>query len=145
MEERFALERFVSAQEGVYERALRELERGRKTSHWMWFIFPQAEGLGRSAASRHYAIRSLEEAAAYLAHPVLGPRLLRCCQALLQGQGQGKSASDIFGFPDDVKLRSSMTLFAQVDGAPPEFLAVLGRYFGGECDPQTLEILSAGR
>jgi uncharacterized protein (DUF1810 family) len=135
----FGLKRFLDAQAGVYERALAELKRGRKESHWMWFIFPQIDGLGRTSTARFYAIKSGAEAAAYLAHPVLGQRLLECSKALLQIQG--KSASDIFGFPDDLKLRSSMTLFATASGADPAFSQVIAQYFGGQPDARTLELL----
>ncbi len=109
----------------------------------MWFIFPQLDGLGRSSTARHYAIRSLDEAGAYLAHPVLGPRLLECCHLILGVDG--KSATDIFGFPDDVKLRSSMTLFAQLDDAPTEFQSVIDTYFGGEFDQRTIELLGGAQ
>jgi uncharacterized protein (DUF1810 family) len=137
----FDLEPFVSAQAGVFERALAELQRGRKESHWMWFIFPQFEGLGSSAMARRYAIRSSDEAAAYLAHPVLGPRLLQCCQALLD-LPPGSTATSVLGPPDDLKLRSSLTLFAQVSGgAGGVFLRLLQRFFSGEPDARTLELL----
>lgn len=138
----YELSRFVEAQEGVFEVALAELRRGRKSSHWMWFIFPQLEGLGRSAMARRYAIRSLEEARAYLDHPVLGPRLLQCCGALLSVRG--KSASQIMGYPDDVKLRSSMTLFSLVSEKDPEFREVLAKYFEGLKDERTLTLLDSG-
>ncbi|MEM1295293.1 MAG: DUF1810 domain-containing protein [Verrucomicrobiota bacterium] len=138
----FSLERFESAQEGIYESVCRELKRGRKRSHWMWFIFPQLDGLGRSSTARHYAIKSLDEAEAYLAHPTLGPRLLECCKLILGVEG--KSATDIFGFPDDVKLRSSMTLFAQTSDPPEEFQSVIKKYFGGQGDDQTMELLKSG-
>tara|TARA_R110002096_G_scaffold4501_38_gene21296 strand:- start:1963 stop:2397 length:435 start_codon:yes stop_codon:yes gene_type:complete len=140
-EDPFSLERFESAQEGIYDTVCRELKKGKKRSHWMWFIFPQLDGLGRSSTARHYAIKSLEEADAYLAHATLGPRLLECCQLILGIEGT--SATDIFGFPDDVKLRSSMTLFAKVDGAPTEFQRVIDKYFGGEFDQRTIELLEA--
>ena len=125
------------AQAPIYDRALRELRAGRKQSHWMWFVFPQIAGLGHSAMAQTYAIESLEEARAYLAHPVLEPRLRECCQAVLDVQG--KSAHEIFGSPDDVKFRSCLTLFARA--APDEtlFRAALNKYFGGEEDALTLE------
>jgi len=136
----FNLARFVVAQEGIFEAALAELRRGRKRSHWMWFIFPQIEGLGSSSTSKKYAIRSLDEARAYLKHPVLGPRLLGCCRAILSIQG--RSASEIMGYPDDLKLKSSMTLFALADDSHPEFRQVIERYFQGESDRRTLELLN---
>jgi len=132
------LERFVRAQEGVYPRALAELKAGKKQSHWMWFIFPQVAGLGHSAMAQMYAIQSLKEAHAYLAHPLLGPRLRECCQAVMAVEG--KSAHDIFGSPDDLKFRSSLTLF---DLASPNdiFQAALDKYFSGDGDPLTLQKL----
>ena len=137
----FDLSRFTAAQARVYSVALEELRAGLKVSHWMWFIFPQFEGLGRSGTSRRYAIRSEDEARAYLEHPVLGPRLVECSDALLGHEG--RSASAIFGSPDDMKLRSSMTLFELV--APPEsvFARVLDRYFASERDPITLDLVRA--
>ena len=128
------LERFIDAQEGVIERALAELRRGRKETHWMWFVFPQIEGLGTSPIARRYAIRSLDEARAYLAHPVLGPRLVECAEAALEAEGD---AVDVFGPPDDLKLRSCATLFERA-GGPPVFAALLDRFFAGERDPPTL-------
>ena len=136
----FNLARFVAAQEGMFEAALAELRRGRKRSHWMWFVFPQIEGLGSSSTSKKYAIRGLNEARAYLKHPVLGPRLLGCCRAILSIQG--KSASEIMGYPDDLKLNSSMTLFALADDSHPEFRQVIDRYFQGQPDGRTLELLN---
>lgn len=136
------LDRFVRAQEGVYAVALSEIRAGRKTSHWMWFVFPQFEGLGSSPTSRPYAIRSLEEAAAYLAHPVLGARLTECAAALLAVKG--RSAGAIFGSPDDLKLRSCATLFARISARGSVFHQLLDRYFGGEPDPRTLELLGVG-
>ena len=132
------LERFVEAQAPVYDQALRELRAGRKQSHWMWFVFPQIAGLGHSAMAQTYAVESLEEARAYLAHPVLGVRLRECCQAVMDAQG--KSAHDIFGSPDDLKFRSSMTLF---DMAAPNdvFRTALEKYFDGAVDPFTLQNL----
>src|SRR5687768_12809920 len=109
------LDRFVKVQAGVYQTALAEIQRGRKSSHWMWYIFPQLQGLGSSSMAQRYAIRDLDEAKAYLAHPVLGPRLVECAEAALGVEG--RSAHDIFGSPDDLKLRSSGTLFAAV--SPP--------------------------
>jgi uncharacterized protein (DUF1810 family) len=131
------LQRFVAAQDsnGTYERALGELRAGRKTSHWMWFVFPQIAGLGQSEMSRRYAIASAEEARAYLDHPVLGPRLVESAEALLGHKG--KSAEEILGGIDAVKLRSSMTLFAAVAPERAVFQRVLDRYFGGEADEET--------
>src|SRR5438552_788440 len=111
----YDLQRFVEAQDPVYEQVCAELRRGKKTSHWMWFVFPQLSGLGTSAMSRRYAISSVEEAAAYLRHPILGPRLIECAELVLQVSG--KTANEIFGSPDDLKFRSSMSLFAR---ASPE-------------------------
>jgi uncharacterized protein (DUF1810 family) len=132
------LDRFVEAQDGAYDDALAELTAGRKRTHWIWFIFPQIAGLGSSPTAQLYAIRSLDEARAYLAHPVLGPRLRECAQALLAVEG--RSARDILGYPDDLKLRSSMTLFARAADDPELFQAVLDRYYDGP-DPRTLKLL----
>lgn len=143
VEDRFNLERFVRAQEGVFEQALGELRAGRKRSHWMWFIFPQRRGLGQSATSEFYGIRSMEEARAYLAHAVLGSRLRECTRAV--SAVEGRTAEAIFGWPDDAKFCSSMTLFARAAeaagdaAAAAEFRAALGKYFGGAEDPQTAE------
>jgi len=133
------LERFVDAQEGVYERVLRELHAGRKESHWMWFIFPQIAGLGHSPTSVFYAIASLDEARAYLAHPLLGSRLTECVSAVLAMEGS--SARRIFGAIDEMKLRSSLTLFARAAPDKPLFAECLQKFFGGEPDPATLERL----
>jgi uncharacterized protein (DUF1810 family) len=135
----FGLSRFISAQDSVYDRVLEELKSGRKRSHWMWYIFPQVDGLGYSATSKHYAIKSMEEARAYLNHPVLGSRLLECADAVLAIEG--RSASDILGYPDDLKLQSSMTLFASVAGPDSVFVRVLDKYFQGERDARTLQLL----
>jgi uncharacterized protein (DUF1810 family) len=132
------LDRFVAAQDGVYDDALAELAAGRKRTHWMWFVFPQIRGLGSSPAAQRYAIRSLDEARAYLAHPVLGARLRECARALLAVPG--RSAREILGHPDDLKLRSSMTLFARAADDPALFEAVLDRYYDGP-DPLTLTLL----
>jgi uncharacterized protein (DUF1810 family) len=142
----FALERFVAAQSRSYATALEELRGGAKESHWMWFIFPQFEGLGSSEASQHFAIRSLDEARAYLDHPALGARLLECCETLLRLKGL--SASDVFGYPDDRKLKSSMTLFDLVASPGSAFARVLDRYFDGQRDARTLRLVEqrgAGR
>jgi len=133
------LERFVAAQESVYEQALAELRQGRKRSHWMWFIFPQLIGLGRSPTARHFAIRSAQEARDYLAHPVLGRRLLECTEAMLGVED--RSVSEILGFPDDLKFRSSMTLFAALSDRGSLFEQALERYCDGEPDGRTLELL----
>ena len=135
--EHYQLERFVAAQDAgqTYDRAVAELRRGRKTSHWMWFVFPQIAGLGQSPTSRMYAISSLEEARAYLAHPVLGPRLAECAE-IVCGVGSG-SAEQIFGSIDAQKLRSSATLFALADPATQVFQRVLDQYFDGVADPAT--------
>ena len=135
----FNLDRFVQAQERSYDQALAELRRGRKTGHWIWFIFPQIAGLGLSQTSRFYAISSLEEARAYLDDPVLGHRLRECVAAV--NSVAGHSARDIFGSPDDLKFRSSMTLFAAADPAEPLFAAALAKYYDGERDSLTLEKL----
>ena len=132
------LDRFVTAQAGVYEQALAELTAGRKRTHWMWFVFPQITGLGSSPTAQRYAIASLDEARAYLAHPVLGPRLRECARALLGVEG--RSARDILGHPDDLKLRSSMTLFARAADDPDLFQAVLDRDYDGP-DPLTRTLL----
>ena len=139
MSDPFELMRFVEAQNGVYERALTELKQGLKESHWMWFIFPQIEGLGRSSTAHFYAIKSAHEAKAYLEHPLLGRRLIECSNTLLQHTG--KSASDIFGCPDDLKLKSSMTLFVSISESESVFSTVLGQYFTGQLDQQTLALL----
>ncbi len=135
----YDLERFVSAQQSVYARVTAELRAGRKHTHWMWFVFPQIAGLGHSAMARRYAIGSLDEARAYLAHPVLGPRLRECTQLVLGVQG--RAAHAIFGSPDDLKFRSSMTLFAQAAPDDPLFRTALDTYFGGAPDTATLEKL----
>jgi uncharacterized protein (DUF1810 family) len=138
----YDLERFVDAQRAVYEDARAELRRGRKQSHWMWFIFPQIEGLGRSETARRFAISSREEAEAYLEHPVLGARLRECTR--LVNLVQGRSAEEIFGRPDDLKFRSSMTLFADAASDNQVFTEALRKYFGGAFDPLTLERLRSG-
>lgn len=133
------LDRFVAAQQADYERALGELRRGRKQSHWMWYIFPQVQGLGHSFMSRRYALSGVEEARAYLAHPVLGPRLLECCRAALETGSS--NPREVFGTPDDLKFRSCLTLFALADPAEPVFAELLDKFYGGKKDPQTLDIL----
>ena len=136
----FDLRRFADAQAGVYESVLTELRAGRKRSHWMWFVFPQVRGLGRSPAAVRFSISSRDEARAYLAHDVLGPRLREC--ARLVAAIDGLTAEQIFGWPDDMKLRSSMTLFALAADDNADFVAVLEKFFGGEEDPATLALLS---
>ena len=135
------LGRFVNAQNGVYNRALAELRSRRKKSHWMWFIFPQIDGLGHSPTAQHYAIKSRQEARAYLDHPVLDARLTECAETVLAIQGS--SASAIFGYPDDLKLRSSMTLFEAVADPESIFARVLDRYHDGERDAKSLQLLDS--
>jgi uncharacterized protein (DUF1810 family) len=138
-DDRFNLNRFMSAQEKVYDTALAELRGGEKRSHWMWFIFPQIEGLGYTPTSKYYAIKNTEEARQYLDHPVLGARLLECAEAVLAVQGI--SASDIFGYPDYLKLKSSMTLFSSVADPDSVFVRILEKYYNGERDTKTVELL----
>ena len=140
MDDRFNLRRFVDAQARVYEEVRRELQAGRKESHWMWFVFPQIAGLGQSPTSIRFAIASLEEARAYLAHPILGPRLRECAKLTLDAEG--RTARQIFGPIDEVKFRSSMTLFMTAAPDEPLFSRCLEKYFGGRPDRATLEILS---
>jgi uncharacterized protein (DUF1810 family) len=138
----YDLERFVRAQEGVYEQACAELRAGRKRTHWMWFIFPQIKGLGSSEMAMRYAIASIEEAKAYLEHPVLGSRLRECTQTVLDVKG--KTAEEIFGYPDNLKFHSSMTLFAQAAEISEEdlvFSQALDKYFEGKEDAETIERL----
>ncbi|WP_426958696.1 DUF1810 domain-containing protein [Muricoccus radiodurans] len=134
------LARFVDAQEEVIATVRRELRAGRKESHWMWFVFPQLRGLGHSSMAHRYGIASIEEARAYLAHPVLGPRLIECTG--LVNAVEGRSARDILGSPDDLKFRSSMTLFARARPEEPTFRAGLDKYFGGVPDARTEALLS---
>jgi uncharacterized protein (DUF1810 family) len=135
----FALERFVSAQADVIARVLDELRAGHKQSHWMWFVFPQIAGLGRSPTAVHYAIASLDEARAYLCHPVLGARLRQCTQLVLDIEGKGAHA--IFGSPDDLKFHSSMTLFARAEPSEKIFSQALDKYFAGRPDNATVDRL----
>ncbi|OAN35773.1 DUF1810 domain-containing protein [Mycolicibacterium iranicum] len=139
-EQPFDLDRFVGAQEGVYASALAELKAGSKRSHWIWFIFPQLRGLGRSSTAQRFGIESLDEARAYLAHPVLGPRLRECAEVL--ATHAGRSATEILGYPDDLKVRSSMTLFARATDDSAPFRAVLDAFYGGDDDPATLDLLA---
>lgn len=136
------LDRFVVAQDdhATYDRALSELRAGRKTSHWMWFVFPQVAGLGQSPTAKHYELAGLEEARAYLDHEVLGPRLLACCRALLE-LDDGSTAEQVLGSVDAMKLRSSMTLFARADPDQRVFPDVLDRFFDGGPDERTLALL----
>jgi uncharacterized protein (DUF1810 family) len=135
----FDLNRFVDAQQGNYERALAEIRNGFKQSHWMWYVFPQFAGLGQSWTSQRYAINSLDEAHAYLLHPILGPRLVEVAEAALAVNG--RSAKEIFGSPDDVKLRSSATLFALASADDSVFHRIIDKYFHGQSDPITLELV----
>jgi len=139
MEDPFRLQRFVQAQDGAYDEVCAELGSGLKRGHWMWFIFPQIQGLGQSEASRRYAISSLAEGTAYLKHPVLGPRLRQCTKLVLATEG--RSIHQIFGAPDDRKFHSSMTLFASVAPDEPLFHAALQKFFGGALDEKTLDRL----
>ena len=136
------LGRFVDAQDGVHEQALAELVAGRKRTHWMWFVFPQLAGLGNSPTAQRFALRDLGEARAYLAHPVLGPRLIECAEAMLRHRG--RTAEEILGHPDDLKLRSSMTLFACAADDPAVFERVLELYYDGP-DDRTLKLLGDDR
>jgi uncharacterized protein (DUF1810 family) len=133
------LKRFLDAQENAFERALAEIKRGRKQSHWMWYIFPQIAGLGSSETSRFYAVKDRAEAELYLAHPVLGARLVEISEALLEIEG--KTANQIFGSPDDMKLKSSMTLFGALKNTNPIFQRVLDEYFNGTKDQRTLQLI----
>jgi len=133
----YDLNRFVQAQEDDYERALAEIRSGRKRSHWMWYIFPQFEGLGSSAMARRYGIKSRAEAEAYLRHPILGPRLVACADAALRIQG--RSAFEVFGSPDDLKLQSCATLFAAVSPEGSVFHRLIDAYFQGAPDSETLQ------
>lgn len=137
----FDLRRFVEAQARDYDRALAEIQGGFKRSHWMWYVFPQFAGLGFSSTSQRFAIKSLDEAKAYLAHPVLGPRLLECADAALAVEG--RTAYEVFGPPDDLKLRSCATLFACVSPAGSPFEKLLDKYFQGKRDEKTLQALGA--
>lgn len=133
------LKRFLDAQQTDYEIALAEVRKGRKKSHWMWYIFPQIQGLGFSVTSKYYAIKNIHEAEEFLKHPVLGSRLIGICNELLQLKQN--NANTIFGSPDDLKLKSSMTLFAELPGADPVFQAVIEKFFNGIKDTKTLQIV----
>jgi uncharacterized protein (DUF1810 family) len=139
MDDPHDLQRFVDAQGGVFEQALAELKSGAKRSHWIWFVFPQIEGLGRSETARRYAIASRAQARAYLEHPLLGARLRECAQAICALRG--RSAHEVFGSPDDLKFRSSMTLFAEVASDEGIFKEALRKYFDGRPDELTLKAL----
>ena len=139
MDDPFDLQRFVTAQQPVYAQVRAELAAGDKSSHWMWFVFPQLKGLGRSATARHYGLVSLGEAQAYWQHPVLGPRLKECTQLMLGVEG--RTALQILGSPDDLKFRSCMTLFERAVPDEPVFGRALQKYCAGERDPQTLQLL----
>jgi uncharacterized protein (DUF1810 family) len=141
--DQFDLQRFVDAQDPFYDTVLAELRSGAKRSHWIWFVFPQLRGLGRSPTAAHYGIASLDEARAYLAHDVLGPRLAECTRLVLAIDG--RSVEDIFGWPDNLKVRSSMTLFAHATDDNADFRGVLDKFYGGEEDPATVERLSQAR
>jgi uncharacterized protein (DUF1810 family) len=136
MEDPYNLQRFVEAQAPRYAEVRAELRRGRKTGHWMWFVFPQIRGLGSSETAQYFAISSLDEAKDYLDHPVLGPRLRGCAGLVVQIENE--SVDQIFGYPDNLKFQSSMTLFARATEDNQVFLEALKKYFGGEFDPQTL-------
>lgn len=142
----FDLRRFVDAQAGVYATVLAELRNGAKRSHWIWFVFPQLRGLGRSPTAVRFGITSIDEARAYLSHPVLGPRLRECTR--LVARIDGRSVDEIFGWPDNLKVRSSMTLFARATDDPDiqaDFRAVLDKFYNGEDDPATVELLNTAR
>ncbi len=139
MDDPHDLQRFVDAQDSVYERVLAELAAGQKTTHWMWFVFPQLKGLGRTATAQHFGLASLEEASAFARHPVLGPRLQECTARMLAIKG--RSALQVLGPPDDLKFCSSMTLFEKAWPAEPAFAQALVQYFDGERDPRTLSLL----
>lgn len=133
------LGRFVQAQRDDYDQALSEVRAGRKRSHWMWYVFPQFDGLAFSSTSKRYAIKGVAEAEAYLAHPILGPRLVDCCEAAISVEG--RSAAEVFGSPDDMKLRSCATLFAAVSPAGSVFERLLDKYFRGARDEKTLRLM----
>ncbi len=143
MDDPYNLTRFVQGQQDDYEQALSEITRGQKRTHWMWYVFPQFDGLAFSSTSKYYAIKSVEEAKAYLEHPIIGPRLLACAAAVVGVEG--RSATEIFGSPDDQKLQSSATLFASVSPPGSVFDRVLEKYFGGARDERTLQLLKTSR
>ncbi len=134
-----SLNRFLSAQQNTYPQVVKELRNGKKTTHWMWFIFPQIEGLGHNSTAKYYSIKTIEEAKEYITHPILGARLLECSKIILEIEN--KTADDIFGYPDNAKLKSSMTLLNFVTPEHKVFAEVLKKYFSGKQDEQTLSIL----
>ena len=138
-EDPFDLARFVSAQQDVFDRALREVKSGQKASHWMWYMFPQLRGLGHSPIAQRFGITGIEEAKAYLEHEILGPRLITLCEAALSVKG--RSATELFGAPDDLKFRSCATLFAQLSPVDSVFHKILDQYFAGIPDQRTLQLL----
>ena len=138
-----SLQRFLDAQRESYDQALSEIRNGKKKSHWIWYIFPQIQGLGFSETSKYYALKDLQEAGDYLRHPVLGSRLIRICRTLLDLPG--KNAHEIFGSPDDLKLKSCMTLFASLENSDSVFQSVLEKFFNGEMDRRTLELLQENK
>jgi uncharacterized protein (DUF1810 family) len=135
------MKRFIDAQQLSFEAALSEIKRGRKQTHWMWYIFPQIQGLGFSETSKYYAIKDLNEAREYLKHPVLGARLIQICHALIEEKEN--NANNIFGSPDDLKLKSSMSLFASLENTDPVFQLVLNKFFKGERDEKTIRIIES--
>lgn len=139
IEDPFNLQRFIDAQKSTFEAASEELRKGRKTGHWIWYIFPQLQGLGRSAMSQEYGIASLEEARAYVTHPTLGPRLREITSIV--NAIEGRTIHEIFGYPDDMKFRSSMTLFARATQENAEFVQALQKYFAGQSDQLTVSLL----
>lgn len=140
--DQYNLNRFLEAQEKDYKRALAELTNGQKRSHWIWYIFPQLDGLGFSSTAKRYGIKNLEEATAYLHHPVLGPRLVECAEAVMSVEG--RSAQQIMGSPDDLKLRSCVTLFEHISPSGSVFERLLAKYYAGGRDDKTLELLGPG-
>ena len=143
MDDPYDLTRFVRGQQDDYEQALSEITSGQKRTHWMWYVFPQFDGLAFSSTSKYYAIKSIEEAKAYLEHPIIGPRLRACAEAVVGVEG--RSATEIFGSPDDLKLQSSATLFASVSPPGSVFDRVLEKYFGGTPDDRTLQLMKTPR
>jgi len=143
MDDPYGLSRFIEAQDTDYEQALAEIRSGRKRSHWMWYVFPQFTGLGSSPTSSHYAIKSRDEAEAYLSHPILGRRLVECAEAVVQIRD--RSALEVFGSPDDMKLRSSATLFASLSPEGSVFHRLIDQYFDGRRDDRTIELMGPAR